>query len=116
MARARAAGSADLKTPDPTKTASAPGCIMIAAAAALAAPPARLRADVGHRQPTFLRHPPNHLHRGAQFLRLRHQLLGPEGREPLDVAGDLPDVPDGLDDVAGAGLPLGADHRRALAD
>ena len=33
-----------------------------------------------------------------------------------DAAGDAAQVADGLDDVAGAGLALGADHRRALGD
>ena len=33
-----------------------------------------------------------------------------------DAAGDAAQVADGLDDVAGAGLSLGADHGRALGD
>src|SRR6185436_17863489 len=40
MALARLAGSADLKMPEPTKTASAPSCIMSAASAGVAMPPA----------------------------------------------------------------------------
>src|SRR5437867_1944792 len=40
MARARFAGSLDLKMPEPTKTASAPSCIMRAASAGVAIPPA----------------------------------------------------------------------------
>src|SRR6267142_1922178 len=40
MALARFAGSLDLKIPDPTKTASAPSCIMSAASAGVAMPPA----------------------------------------------------------------------------
>src|SRR5262249_43269904 len=40
MARARVGGSADLKTPEPTKIASAPSCIMSAASAGVATPPA----------------------------------------------------------------------------
>ena len=43
-------------------------------------------------------------------------LLGPELGKPLDPAGDLAHVADRLDDVAGAGLALGADHRRPLAE
>ena len=39
-ALARAAGSADLKMPEPTNTASAPSCIMSAASAGVAMPPA----------------------------------------------------------------------------
>src|SRR5262245_50657082 len=40
MAFARRAGSLDLKMPDPTKTASAPSCIIKAASAGVAIPPA----------------------------------------------------------------------------
>ena len=40
MARARAGGSDDLKTPEPTKMASAPSCIIRAASAGVATPPA----------------------------------------------------------------------------
>jgi len=40
IAAARAAGSADLKIPDPTNTPSAPSCIIIAASAGVAIPPA----------------------------------------------------------------------------
>ena len=41
MAFARLAGSLDLKMPEPTKTASAPSCIMRAASAGVAMPPAQ---------------------------------------------------------------------------
>jgi hypothetical protein len=44
------------------------------------------------------------------------QLLRAQRAEPLDPAGDLAQVADGLDDVAGPGLSLRADHRRALPD
>ncbi len=40
MASARRAGSPDLKMPEPTKTPSAPSCIIIAASAGVAMPPA----------------------------------------------------------------------------
>src|SRR5262249_9582367 len=40
IAFARTAGSADLKIPEPTKTASAPSCIMSDASAGVAMPPA----------------------------------------------------------------------------
>src|SRR5258708_1318419 len=54
----------------------------------------------------------------------RHAVLGGllaerglvEPGEVRDAAEDLTDVPDGLDDVAGARLALAADHRRALVD
>ena len=40
MASARLAGSPDLKMPEPTNTPSAPSCIIIAASAGVAMPPA----------------------------------------------------------------------------
>ena len=40
MARARGSGSSDLKMPEPTKTPSAPNCIIRAASAGVARPPA----------------------------------------------------------------------------
>ena len=40
MALARTAGSDDLKMPEPTNTASAPSCIISAASAGVAMPPA----------------------------------------------------------------------------
>ncbi len=40
IAAARAAGSPDLKIPEPTKTPSAPSCIIMAASAGVARPPA----------------------------------------------------------------------------
>jgi len=40
IAAARWAGSPDLKMPEPTKTPSAPSCIIIAASAGVAMPPA----------------------------------------------------------------------------
>ena len=40
MAAARRAGSPDLKMPEPTKTPSAPSCIISAASAGVATPPA----------------------------------------------------------------------------
>ena len=43
--------------------------------------------------------------------------LGPvQSLQPADVALELRQVALGLDDVAGAGLTLGPDHRRALGD
>ena len=40
MAAARSAGLPDLKMPEPTNTPSAPSCIIIAASAGVAMPPA----------------------------------------------------------------------------
>ena len=73
-------------------------------------------AEQRHRQPAGLG---DLLHERQRRL----QLLGPLeqlGRvglgELADVADDRAQVAHGLDDVAGAGLALGADHRRPLAD
>src|SRR5262245_39770839 len=49
MARARRSGSLDLKTPEPTKIASAPSCIMSAASAGVAIPPAEKFGTGGRR-------------------------------------------------------------------
>ncbi|COZ42289.1 Uncharacterised protein [Mycobacterium tuberculosis] len=40
IAAARCSGAPDLKIPEPTKTPSAPSCIIIAASAGVAIPPA----------------------------------------------------------------------------
>ena len=50
------------------------------------------------------------------LLRRREQLGLVGDAEPADVAEDRPEVADGLDDVAGAGLALRADHARAFTD
>ena len=73
-------------------------------------------AEERHRQPAALGDVADDLERRPQLLRLGRELLGVERCEAADPAGDLAQVADGLDDVAGAGLALGADHRRALAD
>ena len=44
------------------------------------------------------------------------ELFLAEDGEGLDLADDLAHVLDGVDDVAGAGLALGADHGRAFGD
>ena len=54
---------------------------------------------------------------GARSSFARGEALGLVGDGELaDRAEDRPQVSDGLDDVAGAGLALRADHRRAFAD
>src|SRR4051794_4737247 len=73
-------------------------------------------AEQRHRQPTRLGDLANDLHRGSELLGLGSELLAAESAEPLDAADDPAEVADGLDDVAGPGLTLGADHRGALAD
>src|SRR3970040_1790310 len=107
MAFARRAGSPDLKMPETTKTPSTPIWIIRAAYAG---------AEVAHRQP-------------AQAARLDHELIGRPDRfgvghqflfghrlEPPDLAQDGSGMAHGFDDVAGAGLALGADHGRPLPD
>src|SRR2546423_871769 len=54
--------------------------------------------------------------RGLVVLGGQEQLGLVQGGQLLDVAAQLPHVPGGLHVVAGAGLALGADHRRALGD
>ena len=54
--------------------------------------------------------------RRAQVLGRGVQLFVAQRAEPADLAVDRAHVADGLDDVAGAGLALGADHRGALGD
>ena len=113
IALARRAGSSDLKMPEPTNTASAPSCMARAASAGVARPPAQ---NSGTGQLAGLG---QLLHEADRRL----QALGPVeelGRVGLgdlaDVAEDRPQVAHGLDDVAGAGLALRADHGGALAD
>ena len=81
MALARSAGSADLKMPEPTNTASAPSCIMSAASAGVAMPPAE---KFGTGSLPVCGDPAHQLVGRAEVLGLGHQLLGPERREPPD--------------------------------
>src|SRR5258705_14002410 len=74
------------------------------------------RREVRHRELARLGDPAQQLVRGAQVLRLGHQLLGRERREPPDAGDDGAHVADCLDDVAGAGLALRTDHGRSFAD
>ena len=99
--------------PEPTKTPSAPSCIIIAASAGVAMPPA-VNSTTGSLPARAISL--HQLVRGAQLLGGGEQLGVLEGAESPDVAADLAHVPGGLDDVAGAGLALGADHGRALGD
>ena len=113
MALARRAGSSLLKMPEPTNTASAPSCMTRAASAGVAMPPAQ---NIGHRQRAGLGDLLHERQRGLQLLGPVEQ-LGRVGLGDLaDVAEDRAQVADGLDDVAGAGLALGADHAGALGD
>ncbi len=73
----RRAGSDDLKIPEPTNTASAPSCIISAASAGVAMPPA---AKFGTGQLALSRHEPDELVGRAELLGLGHQLLGRRAR------------------------------------
>src|SRR5437660_5367918 len=74
------------------------------------------RGEVRHRQLAGLRDPAHEVVRRAERLRLGHQLFGAQRGQAPHAGDDGAHVADGLDDVAGAGLALGADHRRALTD
>ena len=110
---ARVAGSADLKMPEPTNTASAPSCITSDASAGVAMPPAQ---NSGTGSLPSLGDAADEVERRAVLLGRRHELHLAQRAQALDLARDRAQVAHGLDDVAGAGLALGADHRRALAD
>src|SRR3978361_1568523 len=88
--------------PEPTNTPSAPSCMTSDASAGVAMPPAQNSTTGSLPSGATSR-------TGSSGAR-----SGVRGR--ADRAADLAQVADGLDDVAGAGLALGADHRRALAD
>ena len=113
IARAIVAGSPDLKIPEPTNTPSTPSCIISAASAGVAIPPAE-KFTTGRRPCSATIRTSS---TGApSSLAFDDVLLGAERRALGDVAEDLALVADGLDDVAGAGLALRADHRGALGD
>ena len=113
-ARRACAGSSDLKMPEPTKTPSAPSCIISAASAGVAMPPAQ-NSTTG--QLAGLRRRSRTRSSGAcSSLAAVASSASSSVASALDLAGDRAHVAHGLDDVAGAGLALGADHRRALAD
>src|SRR4029077_13978242 len=73
-------------------------------------------AEQHHRQLLRFRDTTDELERDTVFGRLLAELRLVESGEVGDATGDLSDVADRLDDVAGPGLALAADHRRALAD
>ena len=99
--------------PEPTNTPSAPSCIISAASAGVAIPPAQNSDD---RQLALGGDLADEVERRRELLGGGRELGVVERRQPADLAGDRAHVAHGLDDVAGAGLALGADHRRALAD
>ena len=113
IAAARSAGSPDLKMPEPTKTPSAPSCIIIAASAGVAMPPAvnSTTGSLPSRATSATRS-----YGARSSLAATNSSVSSRVPSALDAGPDRPHVPGGLDDVAGAGLALGADHRRALGD
>src|SRR4051794_17627377 len=132
-AAARWAGLPDLKMPEPTNTPSAPSCIIIAASAGGAMPPAgnRTTGSLPRRatsatraygaRSSFAAAKSSGSSRGASALvpaRVERMWGGgaAAGGPGLDAGGGWADVGGGPDDVGRAGLALGADHRRALGD
>ena len=113
IARARRSGSSDLKIPEPTKLPSAPSCIVSAASAGVAIPPAQ-NSGTGSQPISATSRTTSSGARSS--LASARQLLGRQRLQALDPADDVAQVAHGLDDVAGARLALGADHRRALGD
>ena len=112
-AAARWAGLPDLKMPEPTNTPSAPSCIIIAASAGVAMPPA-VNSTTGSLPVAAISLTSSY---GClQFLGRDVELVLGQGGEPGDLGADLAHVAGGVGDVAGAGLALGADHGRALVD
>ncbi len=102
-----------LKMPEPTNTPSAPSCIMSAASAGVATPPAVNSTTGELAGPRDL---------GDQVVR-RLQLLGRDVElilgqraKTVDLAVDGADVLGRLRHVAGARFALGADHGSALGD
>ena len=67
-------------------------------------------------EPTVLRDPADELVRGAVILGDRVELFLAHTGEPADGPEHGAHVSDGVDDVAGAGLALRPDHRRAFGD
>src|SRR3954451_2358387 len=131
MAAARRAGCPALKEAGPTNNPPAPGRVLRLEDAgpderALCAQlhherrvgrrgdPACAEDDDG--QLARLRDAAHDVERRLMLLRRRGELGLVERLQAADLAADPAQVADRLDDVAGAGLALGADHRRALAD
>ena len=112
--RRAAAGSSDLKMPEPTNTPSAPSCI-ISDGVGRGGDAAGAEQHDG--QPAGARDLADEVERRlvAPWPRSRARRRRASARRLISLR-DLAHVAHGLDDVARAGLALGADHRRALAD
>ena len=99
--------------PEPTNTPSAPSCIMSAASAGVASPPAEKFTTGSRPSAATLRTSSS----GARSsFAAEGKLPGVHGAQTPDPGLDRAHVPDGLDHVAGARLALRADHRGALRD
>ena len=103
IAAARCAGLPDLKIPDPTKTPSASSCIIIAASAGVATPPA-VSSGTGKR-PAF-GDLGDEVERSLQLLGGEVEIGAIEATQARDVAADRAQVLCCLGHIAGAGLAL----------
>ena len=99
--------------PEPTKLPSAPSCIISAASAGVAIPPAQ-NSTTGRRP--FSATSRTSSSGACSSFAAAGSSDRVHRREPPDLALDQPDMANRLHHVAGAGLALGADHRRALGD
>ena len=113
IALARGAGSSDLKIPDPTNTDSAPSCM---ASAGIGGCGQAAGAEQGNLQLAGLGDLLDERQRSLQALGPLEELGLVGLGDLLDVADDRAEMADGLDDVAGAGLALRADHRGTFGD
>ena len=113
MALATSGGVSLLKMPEPTNTASAPSCMTSAASAGVAMPPAQ-NSGTGSQPVSAI----SCTSGSGACRRLAQSNSSAESADAdlADVADDRAQVTHRLDDVAGAGLALRADHGRALAD
>ena len=107
------AGSSLLKIPDPTNTPSEPE-LHDERRVGRGRDPAG--DEVDDRQPAVGRDLLDELVRRLELLRRDEQLVLAHPLELADLAEDVAQLADGLDDVAGPGLALRPDHRRALVD
>ena len=71
---------------------------------------------IRYRKLAMFGHPFDQFQRRLQFLGLVHQLFLAQHGELLHFLNDGADVAHRLDDVAGAGFALGADHGGAFGD
>ena len=106
-------GSALLKMPEPTKTASAP---RLTTQSSVGRRRDAARSKVRNRQLAVLVDVTNQVVRRAHVPGRRHQLFFGKRLDRAHLADHGAQVTHGLDDVAAARLALGADHGGAFAD